>query len=68
MWPCQSKMNSAELRQSVDNVNPSFQSNPGLDCCIGDIHLSSGQEGAKELGVSIFPIYSLFNGEPFGAT
>ena len=24
----------------------------------------SGQEGAKELGVSIFPTYSLFNGEP----
>ena len=26
--------------------------------------LSSGLEGAKELGVFIFPIYSLFNGEP----
>ena len=26
--------------------------------------LSSGWEGAKERGVPIFPIYSLFNGEP----
>ena len=26
--------------------------------------LSSGWEGAKELGVPIFPMYSLFDGEP----
>ena len=29
---------------------------------------TSGCEEAKELGVSIFPIYFLLNGEPFGAT
>ena len=31
-------------------------------------YLSSGSEGAKELGVFILPIYSLFSGEPVGAT
>ena len=30
--------------------------------------LSSGYEGAKEFRVSIFPMYSLRKGEPFGAT
>ena len=28
---------------------------------------SSGKEGAKEVGESMFPIYPLFNGEPFRA-
>ena len=28
--------------------------------------LCSGWEGVKELGVSIFPIHSLINGEPRG--
>ena len=32
--------------------------------CFSIHFLSSGWEGAKELGGSIFPIYSLFNGEP----